>query len=273
MDKQMARKLAQLNTGFYAQQAASFSSTRKSPWPGWRTVAQLLESELLDGCAGAGEATARPNAEPVRLLDVACGNLRFERFLLQDCSWFNWEFVAADNCPALIKGAALPQDRVQLACVDAVEALIDGTLSGQLTALAPGPFDVAVSFGFAHHVPGFAGRVNLLRALLSTVRPGGLVAVSLWRFMDDPGLAEKARRSTEQALAQLSWLQAECLEAGDYVLGWQDRPGAFRYCHHFDSAEISQLLQAVPEARLVARFRADGRTGGLNQYLVLRHVG
>ena len=156
--------------------------------------------------------------------------------------------------------------------LDAVEALIDGTLSQQLTALGPKPFDAAVSFGFAHHVPGFSRRVDLLRSLVAAVRPGGLVAVSLWRFMDDPKLAEKARASTKGALEDLPWLQADCLEAGDFVLGWQDRPGAYRYCHHFSAAEIDRLVDAVPEARLVARFGADGRTGTLNEYLVLRRV-
>ena len=73
-------------------------------------------------------------------------------------------------------------------------------------------------------------------------------------------------------MEDLPWLQADCLEAGDFVLGWQDRPGAYRYCHHFSAAEIDRLVDAVPEARLVARFGADGRTGTLNEYLVLRRV-
>ena len=275
VEEQMARRLEALNSRFYAMQAASFSSTRQSPWQGWHQVAKTLsELALSPGVGGVGvgaDAVADPDSS-VRLLDLACGNLRFQRFLVQEYPQVTWDYVGADNCPDLMASAAPSGGPAELVALDAVEALVDGTLSQQLTALAPRPFDAAVSFGFAHHVPGFSRRVDLLRSLVAAVRPGGLVAVSLWRFMDDPKLAEKARASTKSALEDLPWLQADCLEAGDFVLGWQDHPGAYRYCHHFSSAEIDRLVDAVPEARLVARFGADGRTGTLNEYLVLRRV-
>lgn len=279
MEEQMARRLAALNSRFYAMQAASFSSTRQSPWQGWHQVAKTLSKPALSpGAGGAvagsdlGAATVEDPDSSVRLLDLACGNMRFQRFLVQEHPQVTWDYVGADNCPDLMASAAPSGGPAELVALDAVEALIDGTLSQQLTALGPKPFDAAVSFGFAHHVPGFSRRVDLLRSLVAAVRPGGLVAVSLWRFMDDPKLAEKARASTKGALEDLPWLQADCLEEGDYVLGWQDHPGVYRYCHHFSAAEIDRLVEAVFEARLVARFGADGRTGTLNEYLVLRRA-
>ena len=58
---------------------------------------------------------------------------------------------------------------------------------------------------------------------------------------------------------------------GDYLLGWRNTPGAYRYCHSFSDEEIDSLVASVADkAQCVARFRADGRTGNLNEYLVLQ---
>lgn len=333
MNEDVARKLAELNTRFYAQQAASFSKTRQSAWTGWQRVAQLLARQAgLDGAAvasgdGPEAAAAAGGAVPeaavaaggavpqVRVLDLACGNMRFERFLLERCPQVDWRFFALDNCVPLAlgkgaggkpgAGASSPGDGGRVyalgegaggACgdpdagpqgpelarsaafaeLDAVGSLLDGTLGCDLAAAAgqqaEGLPDAAVCFGFFHHVAGFERRVELLRALLGAVRPGGLVAVSLWRFMAHPKLAEKAQVTTQDALQDLPWLNAADLEPHDYVLGWQDAPGAYRYCHHFDAAEVERLLAAVPFARLEARFLADGRTNDLNHYLILRRM-
>lgn len=104
------------------------------------------------------------------------------------------------------------------------------------------PCDLCVSFGFLHHVPTFEARAAALRFLLSAARPGGIVAVSLWRFMDDAGLAEKAHATHAEALDELD---LPLLDEGDYLLGWQGRSGAWRYCHHFDDAEIDALVNEV----------------------------
>ena len=58
---------------------------------------------------------------------------------------------------------------------------------------------------------------------------------------------------------------------GDYLLGWRNTPGAYRYCHSFSDEETDSLVASVADkAKCVARFRADGRTGNLNEYLVLQ---
>ncbi|MDR3136291.1 MAG: class I SAM-dependent methyltransferase [Coriobacteriales bacterium] len=60
-------------------------------------------------------------------------------------------------------------------------------------------------------------------------------------------------------------------EAGDYLLGWDNIPGAYRYCHSFSQVEIDWLSSSVAKkASVVARFKADGRSGDLNTYLILR---
>ena len=47
--------------------------------------------------------------------------------------------------------------------------------------------------------------------------------------------------------------------------------GAYRYCHSFADSEIESLIADVANcALLVDRFKADGRTGDSNEYLVFR---
>ena len=61
------------------------------------------------------------------------------------------------------------------------------------------------------------------------------------------------------------------MERNDYLLGWNAQPGVYRYCHHFDDGEVDRLADAVSDkARVVDRFTADGRSGNLNAYIVLR---
>ena len=143
-------------------------------------------------------------------------------------------------------------------------------------------FDMVACFGFFHHVPGQEARQQLLRELLALAKPGGLVAVSLWRFADHPPLREKAQRSTQKAL---EWWNQESavapfdLDPGDYLLGWGEPAAtgngttapAFRYCHSFSDGEIDALVaSAAPNAFPEVRYFADGRTGRLNTYLVFR---
>ena len=232
MDNATIEALRRLDEEFYRAHHESFSASRGSAWPGWERVAGHLA--------------------PGKLLDVACGNLRFERFLRERRGASAFEFTCLDSCGEL----AADRDGITFTECDVIDLLVKGEA-------LPGGFDSAVSFGFMHHVPSRELREKLLRALVESVRSGGTVAVSFWRFMRDERLVEKARRTTAEALGALD----VNLEEGDYLLGWNDLPGAYRYCHHFDDDEIDALAQGLD---VLDRFDADGRTGALNTYLVLR---
>ena len=130
--------------------------------------------------------------------------------------------------------------------------------------------DCAVSFGFMHHVPTQALRAAVLDALVSQVRPDGLVAVSFWRFMEHEALAAKAHETTAAGLEYLG-LKPEGVDKGDHLLGWKETEGPYRYCHSFTSEEIDCLVAAVAgKAKPVARYMADGRSEDLNEYVVLQ---
>ncbi len=244
MDLCTAKILNQTTQAFYAAQASSFSATRQGAWPGWRRIVHGMDT-------------------PRSVLDVACGNLRFRRYVQEAFPGAIEDYCAVDTCEAL---AAAPYG-VRFSSCDIVaallshEALIFDTVA-----------DLSVCFGFFHHVPGSAAREKLLRALVAATRFGGTVAVSLWRFMEHPALAEKAQVSHAAALEHFSDQGITlALDEHDYLLGWQRQQGFFRYAHHFTTQEADALIASVAEcATLKDRFFSDGRTDDLNEYLVFR---
>ncbi len=291
----LARRMSALNSSFYREQAASFSDTRHGAWPGWQRCLDALAACDALPSSLSSDAT-------MSVLDLACGNLRFVSFLSSAIPDVRLDCHAVDNCVDLAQGASVPA-RVS-ACfheLDIVGALLEGPPANPNASnpdasnpdasnpddLAPGcsegrapaladlvpRCDLVVSFGFLHHVPTRAARAELMRALVGLTNPGGACCVSLWRFMSDATLAARALATTAEATRELGIDPAD-LGEGDYLLGWQGRPHAFRYCHSFGEGEVDALVAAVAdEAELVARFDSDGRSGALNTYLVLRRKG
>ena len=246
MDRETVKILSELNGRFYAQNAKSFSQTRERPWTGWERVAERL-SELA-GVRGA-----------LKLLDVACGNMRFEKYLAQEGVPISEE-VAVDSCPELFD----EEIQSQFVNCDIVDALLSGRNLRGMCGF--GPFDVVVCFGFMHHVPSFELRKQLLYELSSCVDSGGLVIISFWQFMNDARIAAKARPCASELEGHF--------EANDYLLGWQDSPDAVRFCHHFDDEEISALLATLPEeTSVMERYCSDGRSIPLNAYIILQRTG
>ena len=242
MNRETANILNDTTTAFYAAQAASFSATRQSAWPGWQRLKNLPNYPII-----------------WQVLDVACGNGRFRQFLQQEMPQVQVAYRGVDSCAPLAGGEVEQRD--------IVTELLNGAFD-----LGKQEADLTACFGFFHHVPGAEARQTLLRALCAATRPGGLVAVSLWRFMDEPNLAAKAQASTKRALEHFACQGVSLeLDENDYLLGWQTQQKYFRYAHHFTEAEADALVAATaPLAALEDRFLADGRTGTLNEYLVFR---
>lgn len=309
MNKETAEKLARATSRFYAAQGGSFSATRTKPWAGWYRCADMLvelaEKGGAGGRGGRGETGGRgehgggaghgTNGEAgggtgrgadgvdgtLELLDLACGNLRFERFMHEAHPDLSLSTYAVDGDDALVFDLAHGMDTTgELAYqhLDIVEAL--KTERALRDALEAPVCDAAACFGFFHHVPQFLWRKRLLDALVQSVRPGGLIFVTLWQFADNDDAQDKAAASTARAVAELE-IDPDELGAGDYILGWQNTPGAWRYCHHFSDAEIERLVASLEgvaspkrshAARLAADFKADGRSGHANRYLVFKRT-
>ena len=107
--------------------------------------------------------------------------------------------------------------------------------------------------------------------------PGGLLAVSFWQF----GAAERFRRrfvpwSVYNATASEPIDTGE-LEERDVLLAWGEqpttrgRPPTVRYCHWTAPAEAERLVAGLRMDPVVA-FAADGATGDLNLYYLVRRT-
>lgn len=244
MDERTVQKLRELDEAFYRDNAASFSHTRQHAWPGWERVIESLS------CA------------PATVLDVACGNARLKEFVDKRFGDGHAQYYGVDSCPDL-----LPQGGgIGFQCLDIIECLLEGSLA---TSIEAPSCDLTACFGFMHHVPTHELRSALLNALVEKTVSGGMLAVSFWQFADDPKTLEKARMRTARGCAELGI----SLDEGDYLLGWNDMPGTYRYCHSFNDDEIDELsAQVADRVVLVDRFKADGKTGQMNGYLVLRNT-
>ncbi|MEQ2957647.1 class I SAM-dependent methyltransferase [Slackia piriformis] len=298
MDTKTAEILCKTTADFYYAQAVSFSATRTAPWHGWVRCVDAMTKAL--GVTGRGvlpsacaqfsededvshessgflkgtidylvdEGISSANSPVFSVFDLACGNLRFERYLEEALPDASLHIYAVDSCDELVSSADGPNAPVTYESADIVGGLIDGS---PLSRLHHAPqSDMAVSFGFLHHVPGEELRVRVLEGLIDAVRPGGCVAVSLWQFMNNLALAAKAEVTHAQAIEALD-ITPDALDEGDYLLGWKNVEGAWRYCHHFSDEEVDRLVAAISSrARVIDSFEADGRTGAMNRYVVLQ---
>lgn len=284
MDATTIDFLRQVNNDFYARCAPSFSASRNAPWVGWRSCLEAVQDcgavRLCDGpdVHSYDRANAQPGAirkgVSVRVLDVACGNMRFAAFLREELRGRQIDYFAVDDCAGLVPH--LPEDEGFSTCfqnLDIIGELAVGV--GLAHAIDAEPCNLVGCFGFFHHVPSFGLRVRLIDALLQKAASGGVVCASFWQFMGDEKFVKKAEAWNSKAKSELAsaGLDASQLEAGDYFLGWQNEPGLWRYCHHFEELEIDALVAAACEGgkvRDVARFSADGKSGAMNRYVVLQ---
>lgn len=255
MNTETAEILCKINNDFYRNHCASFSATRRLPWSGWGSCLDILKDACSDGCCLDG-------CQDFLVFDLACGNLRFETFLNSALPEAAITFYAVDNCDALV--SQVPSVNYQ--SLDILDVLQNGLCIND--RLAAPVCDLSVSFGFMHHVPRQEYREEILSSLVRQTRSGGYVIVSLWQFLNNKDMGDKARVVHERALGELG---LQTLDDNDYLLGWKNIPGAYRYCHSFSEPEIDQLIESVAgKAAVVSRFVSDGRTDNLNTYLVLR---
>lgn len=277
MKPEICNALAQLNTRFYERNAASFSQTRNAPWDGWRRCMAACGLDTVDAPMPNAATPNAPAPRTCSVLDIACGNLRFEAFLAGAFPQVDWSFFAIDNCEPLVEtGQEIVAMNVHFTCEDIIGNLLEGLPAAEpanTPALAAAvPFDLVVSFGFLHHIPSFELRRQFLIEALNQVKPDGHLVVSFWQFMNDPSRRAKVEHTHAEALDSTHF-GPDDLEPGDYLLGWKNEPGNYRYCHHFTGEEIDRLIVALePHASVVESFSADGKTNNLNRYVVFKRI-
>ncbi len=254
MDAKTRTALLDLNRRFYDRNARHFSDTRQRAWLGWERVVEHLGG---------------PWDESFRVLDIGCGNGRFGAYLAA-IRVPSFRYLGCDTCAELLRIAAEQlQDLRPPPDLRELDILADSQ-----TALAPAKsFDLIVSFGVMHHVPDPTARQDHLDHLASLLAPGGLLAVSVWRFDRNPRFASRlipwSTYLPIRASQGLPPIDTQQLEPNDLLLGWSGDLEHPRYCHFPDDREIESWISGLG-LPLADRFEADGSTGKDNTYLLFR---
>jgi tRNA (uracil-5-)-methyltransferase TRM9 len=233
MDQASIHRLNNINKQFYDTTATDFDMLRRGAWPGWKRLLPYLTS-------------------PLSVLDVGCGNGRFALFLSTHVSPLIY-FGIDNNKPLLDRAhETLQHLNARLEQHDIVE-------NPSITLPDIGQFDLVTLFGVLHHVPGSENRLALMQRLAELIKPNGLLAFACWRFAE---YERYTSRFTE-------WPDDISREPHDYLFDWRRGTPALRYCHYVDDAEHDRLV-AVTGFTELERYRADGETGDVNCYSILR---
>ena len=254
MNRETIARLDGINRAFYAKHAEEFLATRAAPWPGWRRVLPHLED-------------LPPVSTAPRILDLGCGNGRLggwlEQYLLRPHAYVGLDrsLPLLSQARHLFVGGRSPA-RLQVDLVAAAGGI----------PCRDGAFDAVLALALLHHLPSFDLRRALIADALRAVRPGGMLALSFWQFAEEERFARRSLSWDELDRDRATPVDPAELEDGDRLLLWGERgkeAPAVRYCHHASLEEVTRLMTGLP-ADPLETFRADGRSGRLNLYVMVR---
>lgn len=169
-----------------------------------------------------------------RVIDVGCGDGRVSR-LIPPTSLY----VGADFSTNLLGRAAT---HGSLVLADLVHPLPFKSQS----------FTSVVCYAALHHV---TDRLSPLHSMASLLVPNGRMAISFWNFIH----LERFRKKVVQDLGN-----------GDYLLSWDRGGHGTRYVHQVTEDEIKKLAVEA-SLSIEEMFYADGKTGDLSLYVILKH--
>ena len=261
MNDATADALARLNQRFYDASGEAFSATRRRGWRGWKRLLPHLER------------TARAEA-PARVLDLGCGNGRLAGFLREP--GLRLDYQGFDGSRTMIETAreSFGDDatRFELAAFHQGFPPIHPRTNEPARAVV---FDLVAIFGVMHHLPDRTRRARFLEQAWRRVAPGGLLAISWWRFQRDPRFASRCLAWDAPEIAGDEFLEAldPCeLEEGDTLLRFGEEPGPPRYCHFASDEEIEVHLRAfaAEPGISIERYDDDGDGRRLNHYALIQ---
>jgi tRNA (uracil-5-)-methyltransferase TRM9 len=255
MNKEVIEKLVAVNLDFYERIGPFWNLDFDYAWDGWdRSFAHM---EDLSGGA--------------KVLDVGGGNARLATYLQK--LWSrpeigSWHYTCTDFSPFLLSQA---RELCEERRID-YELVQHDILTQFPASVLSDSFDVATCFGIFHHVPGYENRKQIFQRIADTLKPGGLLIVTLWQFWKVPRLMKRYVEFDSPEFREFSekWgLVADDFEQGDAVLNWVKRAHAHRYAHQFSDEEINDWEYSSALKR-IDDYESDGRLMCRNRYLVFR---
>jgi 2-polyprenyl-3-methyl-5-hydroxy-6-metoxy-1,4-benzoquinol methylase len=261
VNKKIIKKLNQLNHDFYQKTAADFSDSRNYYWQGWEEILEFFNG---------GE-----------VLDIACGNARFALFL-NEKSDNNFNYLGLDNSENLLKLAKNSIEKKGVTAELKNFDLVDNFLkNSEINYPTNKRFKLIVSFGLTHHLASKKLRQEFLKSIEKIMENDGVAMISNWQFAEDKDRFEKnslnlkkINTNSKTNIFQKNKLKnlLTKLEENDFLLDWRRgtaKDKAFRYCHFLDEKEMKELVEET-SLKIVKSFFADGKSGKLNQYFILK---
>lgn len=200
----------------------------------------------------------------LKVLDIGCGNGRFGEFLFRQKIHRHLLYHGLDNSASLLEFAqkrlASLKFEQEFLTVDLVESLLNNSL---ITEIPHKKYHLTTVFGVLHHIPSLRLRKAFVRDLGSSLVSGGVLVMTAWRFLNEQRFEKKRIHPS------IIKIDPEELEANDFILDWQKGVTAYRYCHYTDERELKALIEASG-MEFVQEYTADGKSGNLNHYVVLR---
>jgi len=252
-------KLNFINKQFYKSQANSFSQTRQSPWAGWRGLIPYIK---------------QIENNPIKVLDIGCGNGRFGQFLKNNTDR-TIEYTGTDNSYELLKIAQINNPNAENSIFTFLyQDLVSELLDDQFFSQHQNRYDLIVLFGILHHIPSLTLRKRLLNSLGNSLNSNGLLVFTVWRFGELNRFADKLVNPKNYSI------DPQELEPGDYLVDWRtplERQTAqlankktfpVRYAHAVSTQETTKLLQNLPP--VLTSFLADGKDNQTNHYWVVK---
>jgi SAM-dependent methyltransferase len=258
MNESVRQRLLAINREFYEQFGASFSGTRFGAQPGWDRIIHYFPRR------GA-------------VLDLGCGNGRLALFLekwIGDRGAETKEDHAGPRAPIsgpIIRYVGLEGSSALLAIAREQTANLQRVSTEFFQVDLSSPewhreshyFDVVTALAVLHHIPGFEARRAFIAAAGGCLKPGGVLILSNWRFIQNPRMRRKLLPWSAAGLSEAD------VESGDYLLDWKKDGGGMRYAHQLDESEVVRLAAAAG-LKVETHFTADGRERDLRLYSILR---
>ncbi len=251
MDKNIVKRIVDLNREFYQTFAGPFASTRQRLQPGVKMILKTIKPDQS-------------------ILDLGCGNGEIWRAL--SVHGFQGKYLGVDFSQDLLDVATQnkPNHFFAETTQEAEELLAQQPGSGiflqaDLTdslwefQIPAKPYDTVFVFAVLHNIPSERLRMQILNKIHQILKPGGYFWHSEWQFMNSPRLVARI-----QPWDKIS-IDASQIEPGDYLLDWRQGGTGLRYVHHFDPLELNRLAEES-NFQIHETFLSDGKGNRLALY-------
>jgi tRNA (uracil-5-)-methyltransferase TRM9 len=246
MTQDTINKLLDLNLHFYQNVGTAQNPSLEYYWEGWYKIKNHILSL---------------NKNNPKVLDIGCGNGRFENFLKKEMA-LNCDYTGVDFADQYSIGRN-PNLNSKFVKGDVIK---DNWTSGFVS----NKFDLVVAFGLIHHIPSSKSRQKFFDDVRSIVGNNGLFVFSTWEFATNPRLIKRILDLEAKELFLKSQnINTEDLEQGDYILDWIKKILLHRYAHSFTESEIIEYLNKSG-FELVDKFESDGRSLRRNKYWICK---